>query len=179
MIVKSDKSRFESYLMDAANIKGDCLKVFFPENQNELSTIIRDAGESNQPMTISASRTGLNGGSVPYDGILISTEKLNRIINIDESKKFVIVEPGLTLKDLENELDKYELFYPPDPTETNCSLGGNVANNASGARTFKYGPTRNYVDAIRVIQSDGYEIEIERGKYVSSGLAFNFKTNIS
>ncbi|MDX1701237.1 MAG: FAD-binding oxidoreductase [Melioribacteraceae bacterium] len=177
MIVKSDKSSFESYLTDAANIKGDCEKVFFPENHNELVAVINDARDCNKTITVSASKTGLNGGSVPYEGILVSTEKLNRILKIDESKNCVIVEPGLTLKDLQDELDKYGLFYPPDPTEANCSLGGTVANNASGARTFKYGSTRNYVEAIKVILADGNVFEIERGRFISNGLTFSIKIN--
>ncbi len=173
MIIKEDKSEFESYLVDAANIKGNCNKVYFPETAEEIKQIIENANKEKINVTISAARTGLNGGSIPQNGILISTEKLNKIISIDSTTKTAIVEPGVQLAELQNELTKQKLFYPPDPTETNCSLGGTVANNASGARTFKYGPTRNFVNAINAVLPNGKEVFIKRGE----NLFHNYKTN--
>jgi len=164
MIVKTDKTDFESYLVDAANIKGDCEKVYFPENENDICNILKDANDKNQKVTVSAARTGLNGGSVPHDGILVSLEKLNKVISINSSSKTAVVQPGVTLSQFQDEISKSGLFYPPDPTETNCSIGGTVANNASGARTFKYGSTRNFVEEITVVLPYGEKFSISRNQ---------------
>jgi len=164
MIVKIDKSEFENYLCDAANIKGNCEKVFFPENKSEIVEILKNANEQKLQVTVSSARTGLTGGSVPESGILISLEKLNKIISLDEENKFIIVEPGVLLSDLQKLVESKNLFYPPDPTETNSSIGGNVATNASGARTFKYGSTRNFVEELEIILPNGEEINLKRGE---------------
>ncbi len=164
MIVKLDKSQFENYLSDAANIKGDCEKVFFPETKEEVIQILKDANNKREKVTISASRTGLTGGSIPENGILISAEKMNKILSLDLKNKFVIVEPGVLLSDLQKFVESKKLFYPPDPTEINSSIGGNVATNASGAKTFKYGSTRNYVEEIELILPTGEELNIKKGE---------------
>ncbi|MCB0742617.1 MAG: FAD-binding oxidoreductase [Ignavibacteriae bacterium] len=164
MIIKTDKSEFENYLSDAANIYGICEKVFLAETKEEAATLIKEANKNKIQITISASRTGLTGGSVPENGILISTEKLNKIIFLDETNKLIEVEPGVLLSDLQNYVEAKNLFYPPDPTETNSSIGGNVATNASGSRTFKYGPTRNYVEELEIILPTGKELTLKRGE---------------
>ena len=91
MIVKADKSQFENYLSDAANINGDCDKVYFPETKEDVIQIFKEANNKNEKVTISASRTGLTGGSIPENGALISTEKLNKILSVDLVDKNVIV----------------------------------------------------------------------------------------
>jgi D-lactate dehydrogenase (cytochrome) len=169
MIIKEDKDDFESYLIDAANVKGDCQKVYFPENEEEVCSLLENANSAEFKVTISASRTGLSGGSVPQNGILISTEKLNKIVSIDSISKSVVVQSGVALFELQQEVEKLNLFYPPDPTETNCSIGGTVANNASGARTFKYGPTRNFVEEITIVLPNGRKVCIERGQVIVDG----------
>ncbi|MBK7104606.1 MAG: FAD-binding oxidoreductase [Ignavibacteriae bacterium] len=167
MIEKIDKSEFENYLCDAANIKGNCDKVYFPESKNEIVEILKLANKEKIQVTVSAARTGLTGGSVPENGILISLEKLNKIISFDEKNKFIIVEPGILLSELQKIVESKNLFYPPDPTETNSSIGGNVATNASGARTFKYGSTRNFVEELGIILPNGEEITLKRGENIS------------
>jgi len=179
MIVKADKSQFGNYLNDAANIKGDCEKVFFPETSEEVIQVLKDANINNEKVTISASRTGLTGGSIPENGILISTEKMNKILSIDLENKFVIVEPGVLLSDLQKFVESKKLFYPPDPTEINSSIGGNVATNASGARSFKYGSTRNYVREIELIFSTGDELRVKRGENFFNGYKYSIQTQNS
>jgi len=169
MLVKEDKSDFQSYLVDEANYRGDCERVFFPENEDDICSLLEEANSSGLKVTISAGRTGLNGGSVPQNGILISTERFDEIISIDSTLKSAVVQPGVKLVDFQREVENKKLFYPPDPTETNCCLGGTVANNASGARTFKYGPTRNFVEEITVVLPIGKQISIKRGQYTLQG----------
>lgn len=170
MITKTDKSDFESYLVDAANIKGDCETLLIPETEEELVSIVKSANSEGKRITIAASRTGLNGGSVPDNGFLVSLEKLNNIISIDKGNKIAVVQPGVILADFQSEVEKLGLFYPPDPTETNCSMGGTVANNSSGARTFKYGATRNFVLSIDVVLPNGKKVKIKRGENLLDNL---------
>lgn len=169
MIIKSDISDIQSYLVDAANIKGTCNSLIFPETVDELLQIVQDANKEDIPVTISAGRTGLTGGSVPESGNLISLEKLNKIISIDHSSETAVVQPGVILSDFQKEVELLHLFYPPDPTETNATIGGTVATNASGSRTFKYGPTRSFVEEIEVILPFGELTNIKRGESFING----------
>lgn len=162
MIKKTDQEQIQNYLSDASNTKGYCDAVFIPENEADVKEIFKEAFNSKTPVTISGNRTGLTGAAVPFGGNVISTEKLNKVIDHDENK--ILVEPGLILSDLQKHLKEKGLFYPPDPTETSCFIGGTVATNASGARTFKYGPTRNFVQSLEIILANGNIINLERGK---------------
>ncbi len=164
MIFKKDKSDIQSYLIDAANIKGNCEILLFPENSEDISTILKEANKNKTHVTISAGRTGLTGGSVPNSGILISMEKFNQIIAIDAETKTAIIQPGVLLENFQKEVESKKLFYPPDPTETNATIGGTVATNASGARTFKYGPTRNFVEELEVILPTGDLLLLKKGE---------------
>jgi D-lactate dehydrogenase (cytochrome) len=164
MIKKADKSDIQSYLTDAANISGNCDYVLFPENTAELCEILKETNNNKKKVTISAGRTGLTGGCVPNEGILVSLEKLNKIISIDTEAQNAIVEPGVFLSDFQTEVENNNLFYPPDPTETNATIGGTVATNASGARTFKYGATRNFVEELEIILPTGEITTLTRGK---------------
>ena len=164
MLVKSVKDEFNNYLLDAANISGTCDKVFFPENTNDIVDIVREANRTNTKVTISGGRTGLNGGEVPDGGILIALDKFSKIINIDKKNLSVTLQPGVRLEDLQESLKLSKLFYPPDPTEINCTLGGTVANNASGARSYKYGSTRDYIQELKIVLPSGDCIKLKRGE---------------
>ncbi|GBD91272.1 putative FAD-linked oxidoreductase [bacterium BMS3Abin04] len=164
MIIKNDQSQVQSYLSDAANYRGFCDAVYFPESEKELTNIVIEANKNKTPITISGNGTGLTGGRVPEGGIVISTEKLNKIIEIDHAEKYAIVQPGVIMQEFQNIIEEQKLYYPPDPTETNCFIGATVATNASGAKTFKYGSTRNFVLALNIITADGDILYLERGK---------------
>ncbi len=164
MIIKTVKSEIENYLSDEANYKGKCNKVFFPESVEEVKEIFKKANDDNTDITISGARTGLTGGCVPQKGIVISTEKLNEIIEINTEEKYAIVEAGVFLSDLQEELKNNNLFYAPNPTEINCTIGGTVATNASGGRTFKYRATRDFVESIEVVLPTGDCLTINRGE---------------
>ncbi len=176
MIIKTDKDTIETYLTDASNIKGSSSTVIIPENKEELIEIIKDLFNKNQNYIISAAGTGLTGGKVPEFDVIISIEKLNQILDIDKQRNIVRVEPGVTLNQLEELLSSYDLFLPPNPTEKNSTLGGNVANNASGSRSFKYGPIRNYVEGIEIILGNGHILKLQRGKVFANGNNLNLKT---
>src|SRR5207249_7323003 len=97
---------------------------------------------------------------------VLATDRLNRIKTIvhdDRDGGRAIAEAGVILGDFQRAVESEGLLYPPDPTERSCFLGGTVATNASGARTFKYGPTRNYVERLKIALATGEVIDIRRG----------------
>lgn len=164
MIIKKDFDEIQNFLSDASNYKGFCDEVFFPQNETEVVQIIKRLNQEKIKVTVSGNGTGITGSRVPEGGTVIALEKLNRVLELNKEQKFIRVEPGLILKDMQELVESEKLFYPVDPTERNCFVGGIVATNASGSRTFKYGPTRNYVIGLRVVLTSGEVINIERGK---------------
>lgn len=164
MIVKTEKELIKPYTFDSANMPGEAEILYFPEKTSEIAEIIQNCYEKGIPFTLSGAGTGLTGGKTPMGGAIISTEKLNKIIRFDDEKATVTIQPGVIFTDLDKELSDKGYFYPPNPTETNSTLGGNVATNASGARTFKYGSTRDYVVRLLMVLPDGDKLNIKRGE---------------
>ncbi|MGB8317581.1 MAG: FAD-binding oxidoreductase [Ignavibacteriaceae bacterium] len=179
MIIKTQPDEIQNYLTDASNFKGNCDAVYFPATSEEISDILIDANKNKTPVTIAGNRTGLAGGSVPQDGIVISTEKLNKIIEINEKEFYAVLEPGVILTDFQSELRENNLLYPPDPTEKNCFIGGTVATNASGEKTFKYGPTRNFVLELEIILADGNKLFLSRNDTKADNYFLNLKSQSS
>ena len=176
MIIKTEQDEIQNYLTDASNTKGFCEAVYIPDNVEELMKLVKELNNSKTEITISGNRTGLTGASMPQGGVVISTEKFKRIIEINTEKQYVIAEPGVLLSELQDAVKAKGLLYPPDPTERNCFIGGNVATNASGARTFKYGPTRNYVEDLAIVLSDGDSVHLVRGKNITKDYSLTLTT---
>ena len=143
---------------------GHAEKLFLPESEAEIAEIIREANEKRIRVTVSGARTGTVGGAVPFGGWVISLEKLNKIKSIDKEDLRAVVEPGVILGDFQKAVEAEGLFYPPDPTEWSCQIGGTVATNASGARSFKYGATRGFVVGLRVVLPNGEVRDMKRGE---------------
>jgi D-lactate dehydrogenase (cytochrome) len=195
----SIRSRFESYLSDESGLgPGNAQLVFFPVTEKQVAGFLREMNARKTSVTISGARTSIVGGAVPNGGALMSLERMNRIVGVkwDEPTREwrILVEPGISLrefqgivtsKNLRNYADPSDpgwaglqrflsegnqYFYPPDPTEDSASLGGTVATDASGARTYFFGRTRSYVRAIRVAFATSDVLAIRRGvKLDSSG----------
>ena len=163
MIIKNNPDEIQNYLVDASNFKGNCEAVYIPENENEISELLKKLNKDKIPVTISGNGTGLTGARVPQSGVVISTERLNKIIEINEKNEYAVVQPGVILAEFQNLIKDKNLLYPPDPTEKNCFIGGTVATNASGEKTFKYGPTRDYVLELNVVLANGDLIKLHRG----------------
>jgi D-lactate dehydrogenase (cytochrome) len=176
MIVKRKIDEIENFLVDASNTKGFCDSVCFPETVNDIVQVLIEANLQNTTVTVSGNRTGVTGAGVPTGGIVISTEKLNTIIDIDEQNRCAVVQPGVLLSDLEKAVKEKNLFYPPDPTEKSCFIGGNVATNASGARTFKYGPTRDYILELEIVLPDGELLMLKRNDNFAKDFFLTLKT---
>lgn len=166
MQTKTNPEEIESFLSDASFIRdGYAERVMLPESVEEVSEILASANRDRIPVTVSGAGTGTVGGRVAFGGIVLATDKLNRIKSIihEEHGGFAVVEAGVILSDLQRAVDHEGLLYPPDPTERGCFIGGNVATNASGARTFKYGPTRNYIRRLKVVLASGEVLDLRRG----------------
>lgn len=176
MIIKTLHDEIQNFLVDASNFRGNCETVYLPENAGEVSQILETANTSKTKVTIAGNHTGLTGSGIPQDGVVISTEKLNRILEIRTKENYAVVDPGVLLKDFQNELKRVGFFYPPDPTETNCFIGGTIATNASGAKTFKYGATRNFVLELDIILADGEKLHVNRGELFARGNLLTLKT---
>lgn len=176
MIIKTKTDEIESYLVDASNTKGFCDSVCFPESVEDIIQVVKEANKNKTNITVAGNRTGLTGSSVPRGGIVLSTEKLNRIIKIDDKNRCVIVQPGVLLSDLQKAVKEKNHFYPPDPTEKNCFIGGNVATNASGARTFKYGSTRDFILELEIVLPDGELLVLKRNDNSAKEYLLTLKT---
>ncbi len=169
MQTKTQLEDIQTYLTDASNMPGgQAEKLFIPESAAEIAEILREANENGILVTISGARTGTVGGAIPFGGYVVSLERLNKIKRIDRETMTAVIEPGVILADLQKAVDAEGLFYPPDPTEWSCQIGGTVATNASGARSFKYGATRDFVNALKIVLADGDELSIIRGECVSA-----------
>lgn len=169
MLIKKDKLEIQSFLEDAARFQGDCDAVYFPENNTDIFEILNEANKLKKRITIAGNGTGLTGARVPEGGIVISMSKMNKIIEINSAEKYAVVQPAVILSDFQKDVTSKGLFYPPDPTEQNCFIGATIATNSSGAKSFKYGPTRNYVLELNVILSSGEVLMLKRGEKFSDG----------
>ncbi|HEX6279787.1 MAG TPA: FAD-binding oxidoreductase, partial [Pyrinomonadaceae bacterium] len=169
MQTKTAPEEIQNYLTDASNMAGGhAEKLFIPETADEIATILREANSRRIPVTISGARTGTVGGAVPFGGYVISMERMNKILSIDRENRRAAVEPGVILGDFQKAVEAEGLFYPPDPTEWSCQIGGTVATNASGARSFKYGATRGFVTGLKIVLADGDMLNIARGHTFSA-----------
>lgn len=168
MLTKTKPEDIQSYLADASHmLEGEAERVVFPGSAEEVVDILQAASASQTPVTISGAGTGTVGGRIPLTGIVLATDKLNQIKSFSRNEQgggSAVVEAGVRLSDFQRFVDAQGMFYPPDPTERSCFVGGTIATNASGARTFKYGPTRDYVERLRVALATGEIIDLRRGE---------------
>lgn len=169
MIVKKEKIDIENYLEDTSGLKSNNVEnVFIPENEKEIQEIVKESNLKKNFLTVSGAGTGTVGGRVAFKGNVISLERLNKIIEINKEKKYAVLQSGVIIKDFLNQLSKYNLFYPPFPTERLATIGGNIATNASGEYSFMFGATRDYINRIKVVLSDGRIINIKRGQILAN-----------
>jgi len=145
------------YGFDASGIEASPSAVVWPNNTEDVVKVMRYAYENSIPVVPRGAGTGMTAGAVPAKGaMIISFEKMNRILEIDSENLNVLCEPGLINGKLQRELKWMDLFYPPDPASMNfCTIGGNVAENAGGPRALKYGVTRDYVMEIEAVLPNG------------------------
>ena len=153
---------------------------FFPDllvradNVNDVSMVLNICNEYGVPVIPRGAGTGVTGGAVPVaGGVVLSLENMNKIIEIDDINMVAIVEPGAITGEIQSKVLEYGLMYPPDPASLeNCSIGGNVAENAGGPRAVKYGTTKDYILGLEFVMPDG-TILSTGGKLVKNVTGYN------
>ncbi len=150
------------------------LAVVKPVNTQEVVEVVNFALSHKIPITPRGGGTGLSGGAVPSEGsVVVSFELMNKIKKIDTKNLLTIVEPGVITGELARVVKKYHLMYPPDPASLNSStIGGNITECAGGARTVKYGTTKNYVLGLEVVLPTGEVIRCG-GKVVKNVVGYS------
>ncbi len=148
------------YLEDASGYRGHAERVVIPRDEAGVVACLREAAAGGVPVTIAGAGTGITGARVPMGGWVLSLEKLS---GIAVHPGLAVVGPGALLRDVQAAALRSGQFYPPDPTETAAAIGGNIATNASGSRSFKYGSTRRWVEGLRVVLADGRVMDVARG----------------
>lgn len=165
--LKTEQDFLEKYSHDeTAGLKGELPSVvIFPQNANEISRVLQLANSFKFSVTPRGAGTGLSGGAVPNkNGVVLSLEKMNNIVEFDKENMMVTVEPGVITDEIQKLADKNNLMYAGDPCSSDSStIGGNIAENAGGNKVIKYGPTGYHVYGLEVVLPTG-EIVTYGGK---------------
>ena len=174
MYRKTDPETIAPYLKDASNFfEGQANEVVIPENREELIAYLK---ETQSPVTLAGAGTGLTASRIPLGGAVVSLERFNQMGSVMDGA--IQVGPAVTLKQLQDHLKNSGWFYPPNPTEWLASIGGTLATNASGARSYKYGTTRQFVLAADIVLSDGRTASVRRGETIDQPLQLSDGTTI-
>jgi glycolate oxidase len=171
---KTDDAARTAYGADALNRGRLPEAVVMPANAQEVAAVVRLCAKHRVPIVPRGAGTGYTGGAVPTQGgVVISFERMNRILEIDEANLVAVVEPHVVTGDLQAAVEKVGLFYPPDPASLKESvIGGNVAECAGGPRAFKYGTTKQYVLGLEIVLPTG-EIVRTGGKVVKNVVGYD------
>jgi glycolate oxidase len=155
--VSDDPSTLEAYAADALGRGHAPDVVVRPADTAQVAAVARLCQEHRVPLVVRGAGTGYTGGAVPVrGGVVLSVERLNRILEIDPVNLTVVVEPAVITGDLQRAVEAQGLYYPPDPASLDSSsIGGNVAECAGGPRAFKYGTTKRYVLALEAVLPTG------------------------
>jgi D-lactate dehydrogenase (cytochrome) len=166
MFRKTDPETIAPYLKDASNFsEGQASEVIIPETREELVAYLK---ENESPVTLAGAGTGLTASRIPLSGVVISLERFNKMESVIDGT--IRVGPAVTLQYLQDHLKNSDWFYPPNPTEGLASIGGTLATNASGARSYKYGTTRQFVLEADIVLSDGRTASVCRGDTIDRPL---------
>lgn len=177
--VLTDKEKIETYSHDETpKEQYACMPevVVIPKTAEEIAEIVKIANKKLIPITPRGAGSGLSGGAIPvFGGIVISLEKMNKILEIDYSNMMMVLEPGVVTNDINEVIAEKGLFYAgyPMSVET-CFIGGNVAENASGGRAVKYGVTNRYIMGLEVVTPEGDIVQLG-GKLVKDVTGYDLK----
>jgi FAD/FMN-containing dehydrogenase len=161
---------FDDYLADESRFRGHASALVRACEIRHVVETVRLGAKYGIRLTVVAGKTSLTGAPVPLGGVIIDLAGLDSIDPYDPS----VVGPGAVLKRYRDHVDSQGLFYPPDPTSADsCSIGGNVACNASGALSYLYGPTRDYIRGLKIVLPTGNLLDIDRGVVTSAAGLFH------
>ena len=192
-LIQPLKDRHSDYLKDESRTSGQAESISFPKNEVEVKAIVTTLLEQQTPITIQGSRTGITGGAVPTCGHILNLSEMTKVTGLEfgqDGEIFIRVQPGISLSELndliysarfdcegwtQNDLGAIEVFkkagrqfWPPDPSERSASIGGIAANNSRGICAHHYGPARNHIKSIRLVDTYGHIHSITRAQYIFS-----------
>jgi glycolate oxidase len=172
--VRTDSESQLAYGTDALKRGHPADAVVLPANTGEVAAVVQACAAHGVPFVPRGAGTGYTGGAVPLQGgVVISLERMNHILEIDEHNLVAVVEPNVITADLQDAVERIGLFYPPDPASLKQStIGGNVAECAGGPRAFKYGTTKKYVIGLEAVLPTGEVIETG-GKVVKNVVGYD------
>jgi glycolate oxidase len=172
--VRTDAASLTSYGVDALKRGHDADVVVMPDGADHVSAILKLCSARRVPIVPRGGGTGYTGGAVPIrGGVVLSLERMNRILEIDEQNLVAVVEPNAITGTIQDAVERVGLFYPPDPASLRTSvIGGNVAEGAGGPRAFKYGTTKNFVLGLQAVLPNGDIIETG-GKVVKNVVGYD------
>lgn len=178
--ILTDVEERYAYAQDATNIrriKNLPDAVVFVENKEQVQKVVKLANKYKVPVICRGAGTNVVGAcTVEHGGIILNFSKMNKIIEINRENMTAVVEPGVVLGDLQKEVDKLGLFYPPDPSNLAVStVGGSIAQSSGGAKSFKYGTTKDYVIDLLVVMANG-EILRTGSKTIKNATGYNLNT---
>ena len=200
-LIKPLGPELEEYVRDESRTVGEAETISFPTSEEDVRDVLRELHASATPVTVQGARTGLAAGAVPHGGHVLNLSRMDKVLGLrrdDSGAYYLLVQPGVVLANLRKALANKSLpasgwdeaslaaldelyagpeqFFPTDPTETSACIGGMVACNASGARSYGYGPVRPHVSALRVVLADGDVVALRRGEAFASGRALRLVT---
>jgi len=200
-LIKPVDQDYYEYLRDESRAMGSAESISFPKSLSDVISIVQEMNRKGIPVTIQGARTGLAAGAVPYGGHVLNLSGMDRVLGMrfsQEGRFYVTCEAGVVLSRLNKMIESKkfnvtswnsgakaalqeltvakEQFFSPDPTETSATIGGMVANNASGARSYLYGSTRDHVTALRVVLCNGETLLLRRGDISASGRTISIMT---
>ena len=191
---------YTAYLRDESRTVGQAESISFPRCEEDVRSVLQTLHTSGTPVTVQGARTGLAAAAVPNGGHIMNLSGMDRVLSLREEggRFYLTAQPGVLLLNLRKMIAKREFdtagwsdaslaaldalraapeqFFPTDPTETTAALGGMAACNASGARSYRYGPMRRHITALRAILPDGRTIALRRGQLFAKGLDFALPT---
>lgn len=169
-----------AYSQDAANLRqisNIADAVVFVETVEDVQRVVKIANKHKTPIICRGAGTNVVGAcSVVHGGIILNFSKMNKILEINRDNMTAIVEPGVVLGDLQKEVEKFGLFYPPDPSNLAVStIGGSIAQSSGGAKSFKYGTTKDYIVDLKVVMANG-EILHTGANTIKNATGYNLGT---
>jgi glycolate oxidase len=173
--VSSDRAIRQAYEADSSGLQLVPELVARPETIDDVIELVKKAAAERTPVTSAGAQTSTTGASITDTGILLSLRSLNQITDLDVKSRTVRVGPGAIVADIKKTAAAAGLLFAPDPTsEEESTIGGAIACNASGARTFKYGATRKHVRALKVVLASGELVEFRRSDLEKNTVGYAF-----
>src|SRR5690606_15441084 len=166
LVLKTEASDLEHYGRDWTRRWTPApLAIALPGSIEEVQGIVRWANEHTIAIVPSGGRTGLSGGAVAANGeLVVSFERMNRVLDFNPVDRILTVQPGLILEVLQRSAREHGLIYPVDfAARGSCTIGGNIATNAGGIRVIRYGNTREWVVGLKVVDGNGDLLDLNRG----------------